>query len=266
MKQQTATVCIVDDDEAVRGSLKLLLKSLGVPALVYGSAQEFLADFDPQRSGCLVLDIRMPGMSGLELQGFGQINIETALRLTRPANGALGFGGATRVQMLRLDNGFLRGIGGGLPTVTANIALGAGGRLDLRNLRFTAPLLTLAGEGYRTRDGVIHLKGSGTHQSYGPLDLVLHRRGVRVPPDVPSQLVDLGFQLAAHLRDLRRVQGPKLREATPNREHAENDQAAAATAEPIRRACFQREGGAGGATAGTCAGIAGAGSGCSGAG
>ena len=68
MKQQTATVCIVDDDEAVRGSLKLLLKSLGVPALVYGSAQEFLADFDPQRSGCLVLDIRMPGMSGLELQ------------------------------------------------------------------------------------------------------------------------------------------------------------------------------------------------------
>jgi FixJ family two-component response regulator len=61
-------VCVVDDDEAVRGSLKLLLKTLGVPALAYGSAQEFLADFDPQRRGCLVLDIRMPGMSGLELQ------------------------------------------------------------------------------------------------------------------------------------------------------------------------------------------------------
>jgi FixJ family two-component response regulator len=58
----------VDDDEAVRGSLKLLLKTLGVPALAYGSAQEFLADFDPQRRGCLVLDIRMPGMSGLDLQ------------------------------------------------------------------------------------------------------------------------------------------------------------------------------------------------------
>ena len=68
MKEPTATVCIVDDDEAVRGSLKLLLKTLGVPALAYGSAQEFLADFDPQRSGCLVLDIRMPGMSGLDLQ------------------------------------------------------------------------------------------------------------------------------------------------------------------------------------------------------
>jgi len=61
-------VCVVDDDEAVRGSLKLLLKTLGVPALAYGSAQEFLADFDPQRRGCLVLDIRMPGMSGLDLQ------------------------------------------------------------------------------------------------------------------------------------------------------------------------------------------------------
>jgi two-component system, LuxR family, response regulator FixJ len=68
MKEPTATVCIVDDDEAVRGSLKLLLKTLGVPALAYGSAQEFLADFDPQRRGCLVLDIRMPGMSGLDLQ------------------------------------------------------------------------------------------------------------------------------------------------------------------------------------------------------
>jgi two-component system response regulator FixJ len=68
VKEQVAMVCVVDDDEAVRGSLKLLLKTLGVPALAYGSAQEFLADFDPQRRGCLVLDIRMPGMSGLELQ------------------------------------------------------------------------------------------------------------------------------------------------------------------------------------------------------
>ncbi len=68
MKEQPATVCIVDDDDAVRSAMKLLLKTLGVPALTYGSGQEFLADFDPQRKGCLVLDIRMPGMSGLELQ------------------------------------------------------------------------------------------------------------------------------------------------------------------------------------------------------
>jgi FixJ family two-component response regulator len=68
MKEELATVFIVDDDEAVRGSLKLLLRTLSLPAQAYASAQEFLADFDPRHSGCLVLDIRMPGMSGLELQ------------------------------------------------------------------------------------------------------------------------------------------------------------------------------------------------------
>ena len=68
MKEQPATVFIVDDDEAVRGSLKLLLKTLGLPAQAFASAQEFLTSFDPGRTGCLVLDIRMPGMSGLELQ------------------------------------------------------------------------------------------------------------------------------------------------------------------------------------------------------
>jgi FixJ family two-component response regulator len=67
-RNEPATVFIVDDDEAVRGSLKLLLKTIGVPAQAYASAQEFLDTFDAQRPGCLVLDIRMPGMSGLELQ------------------------------------------------------------------------------------------------------------------------------------------------------------------------------------------------------
>jgi FixJ family two-component response regulator len=68
MRQEPATVFIVDDDEAVRGSMKLLLKTLDLPAQTFASAQEFLATFDKGRSGCLVLDIRMPGMSGLELQ------------------------------------------------------------------------------------------------------------------------------------------------------------------------------------------------------
>jgi two-component system response regulator FixJ len=61
-------VFVVDDDEAVRSSLKLLLKSVGLPATLYSSAQEFLAAYDPHLSGCVVLDVRMPGMSGLELQ------------------------------------------------------------------------------------------------------------------------------------------------------------------------------------------------------
>ncbi len=62
------TVYIVDDDAAVRDSLCLLLKSLGLAALPYGSAAEFLAGYDPEQPGCVVLDVRMPGMSGLELQ------------------------------------------------------------------------------------------------------------------------------------------------------------------------------------------------------
>jgi FixJ family two-component response regulator len=68
MKEKPATVFVVDDDDAVRTSLRLLLKSVGLPVETYGSAQEFLDSFDADRAGCLVLDIRMPGMSGLELQ------------------------------------------------------------------------------------------------------------------------------------------------------------------------------------------------------
>ncbi|MCZ8132434.1 MAG: response regulator FixJ [Steroidobacteraceae bacterium] len=68
MKEKPATVFVVDDDDAVRTSLRLLLKSVGLPVETHASAQEFLDAFDPDRAGCLVLDIRMPGMSGLELQ------------------------------------------------------------------------------------------------------------------------------------------------------------------------------------------------------
>jgi FixJ family two-component response regulator len=63
-----ATVYIVDDDEAVRDSLGLLLKSVGIPNKTFENASAFLdAGVDPH-AGCLVLDIRMPGLSGLELQ------------------------------------------------------------------------------------------------------------------------------------------------------------------------------------------------------
>ncbi len=68
MKEKPATVFVVDDDEAVRTSLRLLLKSVGLPVETHAAAQEFLDQYDPDRAGCLVLDIRMPGMSGLELQ------------------------------------------------------------------------------------------------------------------------------------------------------------------------------------------------------
>ncbi|WP_374510511.1 response regulator transcription factor [Niveibacterium sp.] len=61
------TVHIVDDDEALRDSLIWLLESEGYTVATYASAEDFLAAWSPALTGCLLLDVRMPGMSGLEL-------------------------------------------------------------------------------------------------------------------------------------------------------------------------------------------------------
>lgn len=68
MSQKSASVFVVDDDDAVRNSLRLLLKSVGLPTVAFASAREYLETWHPAQPGCLVLDVRMPGMSGLELQ------------------------------------------------------------------------------------------------------------------------------------------------------------------------------------------------------
>lgn len=68
MSFDDATVFIVDDDDAVRDSLTLLMKSVGMRARAFGSAEAFLREYRPENLGCLILDIRMPGISGLELQ------------------------------------------------------------------------------------------------------------------------------------------------------------------------------------------------------
>jgi FixJ family two-component response regulator len=62
------TVFIVDDDEAVRDSIQELVHSVGLNAEVYASAHQYLETFDPERPGCLVLDVRMAHMSGRALQ------------------------------------------------------------------------------------------------------------------------------------------------------------------------------------------------------
>jgi len=64
------TVFIVDDDEAMRNSLKWLIESVAMQVETYDSAQAFIESYYPGRSGCLLLDVRMPGMSGLELQEY----------------------------------------------------------------------------------------------------------------------------------------------------------------------------------------------------
>lgn len=61
-------VYVIDDDDGMRRALSLLLSTVGYKTLVFASPSDFLAHFGPDTHGCLVLDIRMPGMSGLELQ------------------------------------------------------------------------------------------------------------------------------------------------------------------------------------------------------
>jgi FixJ family two-component response regulator len=77
MSNDAATVMVVDDDAGVRNAMRVLLKSVGLNSTLFASAQEFLAAYQPSQQGCLVLDIRMPGMSGLELQQ--QLNLRGAV-------------------------------------------------------------------------------------------------------------------------------------------------------------------------------------------
>lgn len=62
------TVYIVEDDDAVRDSLQLLLESVGMPVATFPRADAFLEAYHPDMAGCMVLDIRMPGINGMELQ------------------------------------------------------------------------------------------------------------------------------------------------------------------------------------------------------
>jgi len=77
MKQDAAVVMVVDDDAGVRNAMRSLLKSVGLNSALFASAQEFLDSYQPSQLGCLVLDIRMPGMSGMELQQ--QLNLRGAV-------------------------------------------------------------------------------------------------------------------------------------------------------------------------------------------
>jgi FixJ family two-component response regulator len=61
-------IAVLDDDDSVRSALQGLLKAVGLPAQTYASAEEFLKSSQRQQIACLIADIRMPGMSGLELQ------------------------------------------------------------------------------------------------------------------------------------------------------------------------------------------------------
>ena len=71
---ETKVVAIVDDDDLMRGALQGLLKAVGVRARAFSSAEEFLESGQQHQTACLIADIRMSGMSGLELQA--KLNVE----------------------------------------------------------------------------------------------------------------------------------------------------------------------------------------------
>lgn len=66
--EQNSTVYIVDDDQAIRHAMELLMRSVGLDYEIFHSGDDFLSNHTNERAGCLVLDIRMPGLGGLELQ------------------------------------------------------------------------------------------------------------------------------------------------------------------------------------------------------
>jgi FixJ family two-component response regulator len=74
MPGKTKLVAILDDDDSMRTALQGLLKAVGLPAQAFASAEEFLKSGQQYKTACLIADIRMPGMSGLELQA--QLNAE----------------------------------------------------------------------------------------------------------------------------------------------------------------------------------------------
>ena len=67
-QRQTKFVAVVDDDDLMRTAMQGLLKSVGLPARTYASGEEFLTSGQQYETACLITDIRMPGISGLELQ------------------------------------------------------------------------------------------------------------------------------------------------------------------------------------------------------
>jgi FixJ family two-component response regulator len=68
MQGNTKFVAIVDDDDSMRSALQGLMKAVGLPSQAFASAEEFLKSGQQHQTACLITDLRMPGMSGLQLQ------------------------------------------------------------------------------------------------------------------------------------------------------------------------------------------------------
>lgn len=112
-------------------------------------------------------------INGLFIRGLGIVDLTSKLRAVPRADGGFGLSGNALARVRRLDNDFLRTLGGGLPTLRSKLDLMKDGQFALSDMQLTSPLLNLTAHGIRHRDGSLHLEGSGRHGRYGPVTLVL---------------------------------------------------------------------------------------------
>jgi translocation and assembly module TamB len=126
-------------------------------------------------------------ISNLLVNGLGVVDLTSKLRAAPRNDGSFGLSGTALAQIRRLDNSFFRSLGGGLPTLRSGLELRPDGQLAFNNLTINAPLLTLAANGVRHRDGSLRFEGSGRHDRYGPLQLTLDGRIERPTIDLLLQ-------------------------------------------------------------------------------
>ncbi|MFB0873365.1 MULTISPECIES: translocation/assembly module TamB domain-containing protein [unclassified Sphingobium] len=112
-------------------------------------------------------------LNNLFIRNFGIVDITSKLKAVPRRDGGFGLSGVVAAKVRRLDNEFLRTLGGGLPNARSNIELLPDGRIALTGLKLDSPLLMLAGTGIRNPDQTLHIEASGRHQRYGPLQLTL---------------------------------------------------------------------------------------------
>lgn len=164
-----------------------VVRNFQIDGVLQVSGQQIISNPMPFRSdklrGKLVMlvdlasgryDFGLDGqINGLFIPNFGVVDITSKLRAQPRGDGAFGLAGSVAARVRRLDNQFLRMLGGGLPTARSDIMLLPGGEVALTDLTLNSPLLTLSGKGMRHPDQTLHIEAAGRHGRYGPVQLVL---------------------------------------------------------------------------------------------
>ncbi|GAA0673453.1 translocation and assembly module TamB [Sphingomonas insulae] len=142
-------------------------------------------------------------LNRLYIKGLGVVDLRSDLRVVPGAGGrGTRIVGRGAVQVIRLDNGFLRGLTGGLPRIVTGLERTPDGVLHFTDMVLTSPLLTLRGNGLRRRDETFHIEAVGRHGQYGPVTMRLDGKIDRPTLDLifarPNDTLGLS-QVRAHL-------------------------------------------------------------------